>query len=225
MNLFVAVPAYSGAVSVETVRALLNEQCLAQSAGVEFRAVFLPRCSLTTMARNQMVQDFLESDAEKLIFVDDDVSWEPGSIIQLASHKVDFVGGAYRLKDAVEAYPVEWVIPNAELWAQDGLLEVGHVPGGFMCLSRDVFTKFREAHPGREYTHHDFSGYAYFTAPFRDGRLYGEDTAFCADWRAAGEKVWLDPELSLTHHDGRQAYPGHIGNWLKSRIPEQSQAA
>jgi hypothetical protein len=87
------------------------------------------------MARNQMVGDFLASDADKLVFIDSDVSWEPGSILKLAMHKADFVGGAYRLKQDEEAYPVEWVDPKGELWAKDGLLEVAHLPAG-SCACR-----------------------------------------------------------------------------------------
>jgi hypothetical protein len=74
------------------------------------------------------------------------------------------------------------------------------------------------AFPCRAYTHKTFSGHAYFHAPFKNGRLYGEDTAFCADWREIGGTVWLDPELSITHHDGNRPYPGHIGNWLRKRM-------
>lgn len=219
MKLFVAVPAYDRAVHVETVRSLLNEQALAQGAGLDFQVSFVPGCSLVTMARNQAVGNFLESDADRLVFVDADVSWQVGALVQLATHKVDFVGGAYRLKQALEAYPVGW-LPKPELWAVDGLLKVETLPGGFLCLSRDVFARLRKFMPEREYSHYDFTGHAYFDAPFRDGRLYGEDSAFCRYWRETGGEVWLDPELALTHHDHGQAFPGHIGNWLKSGILE-----
>lgn len=219
MNLFVAVPAYDHKICVETARALLNEQAVAQGAGLEFRVVFQPGCSLVTMARNQCAADFLKSDADKLIFIDSDVSWEPGNLIRLATHDVDFVGGAYRLKQETEAYPVGW-LDKPELWTKNGLLEVASLPGGFLCLSRNVFERLRVAYPIRKYSHYDFSGHAYFDAPFADGRLYGEDSRFCHDWRKIGGEVWLDPELSLTHHGGNPAFPGHIGNWLKSRIQE-----
>lgn len=220
MNLFVAIPAYEGKVHVDTVRALLNEQALALSLDIGFTTVFLPGCSLITMGRNQLAADFLASDADKLVFVDADVSWEPGSLIKLASHKQDFVGGAYRLKQEQEGYPVGW-LDKAELWAEDGLLEVSTVPGGFLCLTRDVFAKLREAFPDRAYSHYDFHGHAYFHAPFKDGRLYGEDSAFCAEYREAGGRVWLDPELKLTHHGGNVSYPGQIGDWLRSRVPQE----
>lgn len=219
MKLFVAVPAYDRAVHVETARSLLNEQSLAQGAGLDFQVSFVPGCSLVTLARNQCVGKFLESDADKLVFVDADVSWDVGALIQLAMHPADFVGGAYRLKQPVEAYPVGW-LPNPELWTVNGLIEVESLPGGFLCLSRKVFDTLKEAMPEREYTHYDFTGHAYFDAPFLDGRLYGEDSVFCRYWRETGGKVWLDPELSLTHHDHGQPYPGHIGRWLKGQIQD-----
>lgn len=214
MNLFVAIPAYDGTVCVETVRALLNEQGVALSAGIDFRVAFISGCSLITMARNQAVTEFLASDADKLVFIDSDVSWEPGELIKLAAHPVDFVGGAYRLKQEAEAYPVGFI--EGELWAKDGLLEVDTLPGGFLCLSRKVFDDLKAAFP-RPYSHYAYEGNAYFHAPYQHGQLYGEDSAFCHDWRAIGGQVWLDPELSLTHHDKGRAYPGHIGNWLKGR--------
>lgn len=214
MKLLVAVPAYDRTVHVETVRSLLNEQALAQGAGLDFEVQILPGCSLITMARNQLAQRFMDSDADKMVFLDADVSFEVGSLIQLAMHKVDFVGGAYRLKQATEAYPVSW-LPKPELHSVNDLIEVQTLPGGFLCLSRKVFETIREALPGREYEHMGDKAYAYFDNPFLEGRLWGEDTVFCKYWTDAGGKCWLDPELSLVHHDGGNAYPGHIGKWLK----------
>lgn len=219
MKVLAAVPAYDGKICVETVRALLHEQGVAHLAGVEFQAVFLPGCSLITMARNQIVGDFLASDADRLVFVDADVAWEPGALLRLAAHPVGFVGGAYRLKQVPEAYPVAWLADRAELHADPatGLLEVESLPGGFLALSRGVFERFRAFHTDRGYAHQGFVGHAYFTAPFKNGRLYGEDTAFCADWREAGGQVWLDPTLTLTHVGGTNHYTGQIGSWLKAR--------
>lgn len=223
MKLHVAVPAYDGKVCVETARALLNEQTAAHLAGVEMEVSFTPGCSLITVARNQAVRSFIESDADRLVFIDSDVAWEPGGLLKLAANPVDFVGGAYRYKQEPEGYPVGWIVPDAEnppeLIAdpETGLLEVEAVPGGFLALSRAVFERLKAAHPERAYHHFGEPFHAYFEAPFRDGRLYGEDTAFCHDWRAIGGQVWLDPELTLTHVGGSQRFAGRIGDWLRNR--------
>ena len=221
MKVFVAIPAYDGKVGVETVRALLNEQGAAVLLGVELQVALLPGCSLITMARNQMVADFRASDCDRMVFVDSDVSWEPGALIKLAQHPVDIVGGAYRYKKTQEDYPVRW-LPKAELWADPdtGLLEVESVPGGFLAISRAALDKLEAAHPDRAYSHEGQQFHGFFHAPVGNGRIWGEDTAFCNDWREIGGQVWLDPNLTLTHVGGNPAFPGNIGAWLKSRPTE-----
>lgn len=217
-RVFVAVPAYDGKIGVETARALLIEQnCAISNGGVSLTVAFLPGCSLITMARNQMAADFLMTDNDRLVFVDSDVSWEPGDLLKLAKHEADVVGGAYRLKQPAIAWPVIWDESKPELHAVDGLLEVLSLPAGFLAISRKALERLKAAHPERTYTHMGHKAHAFFHAPFADGRLWGEDAAFCADWRAIGGKVWLDPNPTLTHVGGASHYAGCIGDWLKGR--------
>lgn len=218
MKLFVAIPAYDGKVGIDTVRSLLNEQGAAAHLGVEMQVGLLAGCSLITLGRNQLVADFLKTDADRLVFLDADVSCSPGDLIRLAMHPVDVVGGAYRYKKASQEYPVRW-LDKPELWADPdtGLLEVESVPGGFLAISRRAFEHLKAAHPDRAYVHEGRLFHGFFHAPVEAGRIWGEDTAFCNDWRKAGGQVWLDPMLRLTHHGGVNAYAGCIGEWLRSR--------
>jgi hypothetical protein len=224
MKVIVATPVYDGKLPIETVRCLLAEQAVALGGGFDLQFRFLPACSHPAMGRNQLAQDFMDSGADKLVFLDSDVTFEPGAILKLASRSEDFVGGAYRFKIPAESYPVGWL--SADLWAtQTGLLEVETLPGGFLCLSRKVFETLKAAHPERAYAHMGRVAHGYFQMPFVDGNLYGEDTYFCKEWRDTGGKVFLDPELQLTHWDFNQPYPGHIGKWLKSRMTPKEGAA
>ncbi len=223
--IFVAIPAYDAKVCVETIRSLLNEQSMAHIAGMDMTVNFLPGCSLVTQARNQLVKDFLASDAERMVFVDSDVAWEPGSLLRLVHHPVDLVGGAYRLKDSVETYPIGLLGDSTtQLWAdpKTGLLEIETLPGGFLSISRQVFTRLLEAFPERSYGHYGHIYQAYFHNPIKNGRLYGEDAAFCADWREIGGQVWLDPEMTLTHVGGSQNFVGNCGDWLRARAVAQA---
>lgn len=217
MKILVAMPVYDGKIPVETVRCILQEQTIASVSGDEISFRFLPACSHPAMGRNQLVQDFLETDSEKLFFLDADVTFEQGSLIKLARHPVDFVGGAYRFKIDSEQYPVGWLPGDQIPVNRIGLCLVSTLPGGFLCLSREVFKVLKEAHPERGYEHFGRQAHCYFQMPFVDGNLYGEDSYFCKEWRDAGGQVWLDPELSLTHWDFNKPYHGHVGNWLKSR--------
>lgn len=212
MKLFVAVPAYDNRVTLETARALLNEQGAAGLLQVEMQVAFLPGNSLITHARNQAVRDFLASGADKLVFIDSDVSWCVGELLKLASHDVDLVSGAYRYKDDREGYPIEW-IDKPELHAVNGLLEVMAVPAGFLAIKRRVFEQLQARFPERAYAFHGQAFQAFFHCPPGEG----EDGAFCRDWRSLGGKVWLDPELTLSHYGGSRNFTGNIGKWLKSR--------
>lgn len=220
MKIFVAIPVYDGKLPVEAVRCLLNEQVAAQLVGDEFQVRFLPSCSHAAMGRNQLVDDFMSSDAERLVFLDSDVTFEAGALIKLAHKPVDFVGGAYRYKQEQESYPVGW-LPDPNLnglqWNEHELLEVMTLPGGFLALSRNVFESLKAAHPGREYEHFGRKAHCYFQMLFTDGYLYGEDSFFCREWRETGGKVFLDPMLSLTHWDFNRPFVGNIGSWLRSR--------
>lgn len=214
MKLYVAVPAYDGKITIETARSLCNEQVMAALSGQEISIQFVPGGSLVTTVRDRIAGDFLASDADRLIFIDSDVSWELGDLLKLAKHPVDFVGGCYRYKQEPEAYPVHY-LDKPELWAdpETGLLEVSALPAGFLCLSRDVFTRLKEAFPNRTYKHFDHEMHAYFWAPPGGG----EDGQFCNEWRQVGGQVWLDPSFTLTHTGGNPDFTGNIGQWLRNR--------
>lgn len=214
MKIVAAIPAYDRKITCATAHALLNEQGVAAAAGIELQVIFAPGSPYVHTARDQVVKEFLKTDAARMVFVDSDVAWEPGALIKLARNPVPFVGGAYRFKRELEGYPVEWLDrPLLYTDPTTGLLEVSALPGGFLAVDRSVFDQLREAHPGRRYAHEGHEFHAYFHCP--PGA--GEDGTFCAEWRATGGQVWLDPELTLTHVDGGASYTGHIGNWLRNR--------
>jgi len=224
MKVFVATPVYDGKLPIETVRCLLAEQAVAIGGGVDLQFRLLPSCSHPAMGRNQFAQEFMDSDADRLVFLDADVTFEPGAILKIALAKQDFVGGAYRFKTDEEIYPVMWEpgpLRGIKTGEATALLEVASLPGGFLSLSRVVFERLSAAHPDRAYQHFGKTAHAYFQMPFHDGWLYGEDSYFCKEWREIGGQVFLDPELALTHWEFNKPYPGHIGNWLKSRAPLQ----
>jgi hypothetical protein len=221
MQISVAVPVYDGRLPVQTAIALFNEQGLANGVGDAISFHFVTGNAGIVQARNQLAHEFMDSPSERLVFVDADVTFEPGDLIKLAHRPVDLVGGAYRYKMADESYPIRW-LPDPEkkgLWTDEaGLIEVEAVPTGFMSISKEVFRRHAEAHPERLQEHLGHLSFTYFQMPFVDGVAYGEDYFFCKEWRALGGKVYLDPEINLTHWGfAPTPHVGHIGNWLKSR--------
>lgn len=210
---------YDGKIPVQTATHLFEELALAKQIGDSITVRFNPNCSNVVLGRNVLTKMFLDSNEDRLFFLDSDVTWTPGAILRLCHLPVDFVGGAYRLKKDKEEYPVRWMdqpdVTGITLSDQSMLLDVGGIPGGFMSLSRDVFTKLESAYPDRRVNHFEDDFHAYFQMPFHHGLLWGEDSYFCKEWLSVGGKIYLDPSLELTHWDFNRPYPGHVGKWLQ----------
>lgn len=219
MKIFVAMPVYDGKVQFQTVNCLLTETLMARELGDEIRFNCLPSCAVPAYGRNQLVQYFMDSDCDKLVFLDSDLTFPMGSILKLAHHPVDFVAGCYRFKMKHEMYPINFVPGMTELWAdKNGLLEMETLPTGFMCLSRKVFETFQKEFPDRTYEHFGSKQFCYFQMVYAQGMMHSEDSYFCKEWIKTGGKVFLDPEIELTHWDMFPTpFQGHIGNWLKTR--------
>lgn len=221
MKIYVAIPVYDGKLQVQTVKCLLDEQRLALGVGDVISVSFLPSCSVPAHGRNRLVGDFLKTDFDRLIFLDADITFEPGDLVKLSHMPVDFVGGAYRYKNKVERYPVGFI--PGEMWTNKlGLMEVETIPTGFTSFSRNIFEVFKNKYKDRYYIHQDEKQYCFFQMVFADGFMHSDDSWFCKEWRKIGGKVYLDPEISLTHWDFNIPYPGHIGKFLKSQIQPQT---
>ena len=217
MKIFIAIPSYDHKVYAQTMAALLQEQMAADTTGDQLIYCVAPGYSLVTHARNDLVKNFLDSDCQRLFFIDADVAWEQGALLKLAKMPVDIVGGAYRYKHEPESYPIHWPPVDVVKANADGLIEVHGLPTGFMSVSRSVFARLKARFHERAYEFHGKAYHAFFHAPFMDGKFHGEDTAFCAEWRSIGGKLYLDPTLKLTHVEGGQSYTGCIADWLKRK--------
>lgn len=220
MKIFVAVPTYDGKLDVSVASCLMSEQTIAKMNGDVFQVKFLPGCSHPAMGRNQLVQDFLESDFDKIFFLDSDITWEPGMLTALCHFPKEFVGGVYRYKEEKEHYPVGW-LPDPEkkgLWSDElGLIEVMTLPGGFCAISREAFGRIQRARPAKIYEHFGKYAYCHYEMPFDVGRLWGEDGRFCKDFREAGGKIYLKPDITLTHWDFKPTpFVGNLGKFLRA---------
>jgi glycosyltransferase involved in cell wall biosynthesis len=221
VKIFIAIPTFDGKLQHQVVGSLLVEQSIAHRLGDEFVTCLLPHCSNLPVGRDQLVSEFLASGCERMFFLDSDITWEPGALIKLAHRPEDFVAGCTRYKNDEEAYPIGW-LPNEFLYANaQGLLEIKMIGTAFMSLSRNVFKIIKEFAPGREYETWGETYNCFFEQPFLDGQVYGEDAYFCKSWRDAGGKIFLDPEIEITHWKFDRPFVGHIGKWLRARMENQ----
>lgn len=217
MKIFVAIPGRDHKLDFNVTACLMEEHELSLQVGVKLVFDLFPSSGGIADGRNFLVEDFLKSECDKMVFLDSDITFAKGSLIQLATKPVDFVAGCYRHKKIGESYPIDF--KKGEMWAdKNGLIAVEKVPFGFVCLTREVFKKFDEKFPERKNKNFGLASTAYFQLPVVDGILWGEDFMFCKEWNEMGETIYLDPEIELTHWGSLPIpYKGHIGNWLKSQ--------
>jgi hypothetical protein len=198
----------------------MSEQFIANKLGDELLVEFLPNCSHPSMGRNQLAKAFMESDCDKIIYLDSDITFEAGALVKLSKMPVDYVGGSYRFKFEEEKYPIAWLEDRPMLTSDilpEVLCEVAVIPAGFVCLSRKVFETLKAAHPDREFTHMGHTLHCYFQTPFVGG-LHSEESFFAHEWRQTGGKIYLMPDITITHWNFDPVpYEGNVAKWLKRR--------
>jgi len=222
LNVWLAIPSYTGQIHIATMRSLLKDYVSFKDRGDSVTVYDECGSALIADARAEIVAKFLASDADTLIFIDNDVAWEAGAALRLADHPVDFVSGIYPMrKDPIE-YPISWDQTKAELWADPdtGLLEVDAVPAGFMKMSRNMLEKMVTNYRC-ELEHYsknapDDTAWALFDPYWEGDKKFGEDYSFCKRWREMGEKVWIDPDIDMAHV-GLKTFVGNLADYLRGR--------
>jgi hypothetical protein len=223
-SVWIAIPAYTGMIHLSTMRSILTDLLALQARGDDVTIFDESGNAMIADCRAVIVAKFLASDATDLVFVDSDVCWAAGELVGLVDAPVDFVAGIYPQRRDPPAYCVQWITERKELHAdpETGLLEVAGVPAGFMRLSRAMLEKMVEAYPDTVFHCDDApdgKAYALFDS-YRIGKLkMGEDYSFCRRWRDIGGQIWINPEITMGHV-GFKTFPGHLGDWLRSRGSE-----
>lgn len=151
------------------------------------------RTSLIQNSRFSVVKDALARDADKVLFIDSDMTFSGDAFGRLLSHDKPITGATYvrrREPCTVLGYGYDDVPPGAT-----GLQSMARMPLGFMLIDAEVFRKVPKP---------------WFAPRFQPETddFVSEDYAFCDAAIAAGYEVWCD--LDLSHE------LGHIGqriNW------------
>lgn len=227
LGLWVAVPAYTGEIKVETAHSLNFEMLTAFNKKVPFLLTFHEQDSIITRARNAMVMNFLNSDPKHftdMVFVDSDVGFPEGAILRLAEHPLDIVGGVYPYRADPIGFPLTFRKnaeggPDTVNDPETGLLKVAGLPAGFVKIGRRALEKIMEKFPDWYY-HEDRvpqqKAWRFFEFIQREHKFFGEDYAFCALAREAGIDIWCDADITLKHVGSKQ-FIGNLREWLEEQ--------
>ena len=170
--------------------------------GVSVRLGDVSGCSIITMARNQLVHEFLKSDCTELLFIDSDVIATADDVLRLMAQSgdKDITAGAYPRRSKDKNFFADlYFDENQDLEFDGSLMRLERVGTGFMLIQRHVIEAMVAAHPEWFY---DFKGEqvcGVFDFQNRDGRYLGEDYLFCDRAREHGFKIHIDVDISLPH--------------------------
>lgn len=218
-SLFVALPAYDFKVSLKLAISLAWFVQRAGQHGIQVHIGSICGCSVVSRARNLLVQDFLETNATDLLFIDSDINFEPDAIFRLmawgSDPKKGVVAGVPRVRAEEKVYITDLdVDENRELTMNAmGLVRAKRVATAFMLVRREVFETLVQEHP--EWKYYDKKTNRMLSAIFDfkvtpEGYV-GEDFLFCDRAREHGYEVWIDPTIALGHM-GVQEYKGNYGD-------------
>lgn len=213
-----ATPTYDYGFCVEYTGSLMATAIHLTHLDIECCAKFVPGLCFLDLARDELVQNFLQTDCTDLFFIDADVGWDFKVIPRMLAHKEFIVAGLVPKKWDKKNTDKPPFHDNAMTGKMvDGVMESLEAPTAFMRIKREVFEILDAAYPHYKDMDTQGRGAAYFQAGFfpnDEGKVgfMGEDIFFCRQWCKLGEKLWLDCDINFTHR-GSSAWSGNHMLW------------
>ena len=203
-KLFIGIPCHDGRLNVKTAFNLAQLMPDAMRLGVAVTLSDISNCSIITLARNSLVNEFLKTDCTELLFVDSDVVATSDDILRLMAQSggKDITAGTYprRAKDK-KFFTDLYFDENDELEFDGSMMRVKRIGTGFMLIQRHVIEKMAEAHPEWSYKNKPTGERmaALFDFDIVDDQYVGEDYLFCDRAAEMGFTVHVDVDISLPH--------------------------
>ena len=225
IHIRLATPMYGGNCTGVFVQSLLDMSGVFSAQGFTLSCAFMFNESLITRARNNLVHQFLESEATHLLFIDADQQWRGTDLLLMVQADREIIVGMCPKKE------INWsTVRDAALRGEEDLsrftgsfvvnlldgassktvpvnepFEIAAGGTGIMLIKREVFEKLAPHTPSfRNDMSHMKAGSEvkrFFTESIdpESGRLLSEDYHFCHEWRKIGGKVWAAPWCKIGH--------------------------
>lgn len=99
--------------------------------------------------RNVVVDRFFDGDADRLLFIDSDISWQPWQVEALATIDAPVVAGLCFSPRGLlgEPEPIAYQADGTPIaWRDRGLVHAAYAGTGFMLLDRTILATLRDRH-------------------------------------------------------------------------------
>ncbi len=191
MKVFIATPSYDGKLESKYVSSLINTVNLLAREGHTI-TWFSNKGALLCRSRNMVVNEFLKSKADKLVFIDSDIIWDAKDFLKLINRPEDLVGGNYLKKDGAT-----FAVNNIQERCSDSIAKIKALPTGFMKIERKVFSIIETKLNLKSYN--DKGYIPFFQVKYFNNISISEDVWFCKQWRKTGGHCYVDLSIKLKH--------------------------
>jgi len=107
--LYILTPCFGSVCFVNYIYCLMQTKELFQQFNIQLQVLFCKSDSLVTRARNNLIAKAMSNpDMTHMIFIDNDITWDPIDIIKLLIADKSIVGGVYPLK----TYNFDKIVPT-----------------------------------------------------------------------------------------------------------------
>lgn len=247
LHVAICVPTFRGAVMSETTTSLVTLAGLLLSSGVGYDFVTLQATEVSA-ARNMMATKVLrERDISHLLFVDDDMGFDPETVLELMRARAPIIGCIYpkrqislaRFHEAARAGAsleaatglaqdyVAHHAPGRDIVVKDGVCEVESLGMGLTLIHRAALEKMAASgavrarpSPVRPDALGNHEIYGFFD-PIHDAAAdiwFSEDVSFCRRWRERCGGEVLALVAPVLSHVGHFAYSGSYAARLKASV-------
>jgi hypothetical protein len=215
MKVVVATPSL-GDLTEPYLRSLAASAPVLEAAGIQTSFIREIGNPYISAARATMLRKALDGQADAVVFIDYDLSWDADNLLTLIETPGDVVAGTYRFKKDDEEYMGAWeTLPDLRpALRDDGCFKATRVPAGFLKVTKEAVDRFMGAYPELIYGPRYAASVDLFNHGAIDGTWYGEDYAFSKRWRDCGGEIALIPDLNIAHHSPDKAYPGNLHEFM-----------
>jgi glycosyltransferase involved in cell wall biosynthesis len=217
MKVIFCTPSLAGPTA-PYIKALEDSLPLIKAAGWEDGYTEMIACQYISAARANMLRTALDANADVIVFLDYDVSWQPADLLKLLEAEGDVVAGTYRTKTKDDSvfYMGTWET-NADFTPkvrEDGAISAKLVPAGFLKITKDAVDKFMVAYPELCYGPMYHLSVDLFNHGVHERIWWGEDYSFSRRWKEKCGDIWLVPDLNINHHAKDKVYEGNLHEFL-----------
>ena len=201
----IGTPSLYGDVIFPYLRSAVETVTKFDEAGIDWGFILKPGDPYLAKVRNSIATDFLTDypQGTHLFFIDADLGWDADAAVRLVERNWDVTAGIYPKKSDPPEFPCELfldAVKDGKLVEREGWYKANAVPTGFLCIKRHVLEKMAV---GRG-VYRDLDGkdkYNIFQQGFHadDKQWWGEDYAFCRQWREMGGELWVWPDIQFSH--------------------------